>query len=160
MARGLLAITGADDMPEPIRRALLRQLGGKEADTTRAHPLAQMEALQQRWDASREPSMLKPGDLCLEKDGFKSYREAVNGPLVYMVWCPFDQFNYLHIQFAEDFQQQFGPMPHVDVIVAYMDSESHQITYRPHRLSHLRALTAEERSGLDQMNAMDGNVAP
>jgi hypothetical protein len=100
-------------------------------------PAAQAMELRARWQSAQESISLRPGDLCVEKDGLGSGGEGTRDRRLYIIWCLLDPNDWLDRELVSRFlAHDLAGVDRLDCIVAKLDGPV--VTVYPHQLALLR----------------------
>jgi len=100
-------------------------------------PAAQAMELCARYQSAQELHALRPGDLCVEKDGLGSMRQENRGRCILIVWRLLDLSNWMDQKLVERFlSYNLAGTDRLDCVVASVDGGV--LTVYPHQLALLR----------------------
>lgn len=138
--------------PETMQ-ALLETLGAGKRESRKApDPLVQIIELRSRWDAIQEATTdFKPGDLCVEKEGFASNK--LDGQIIYVYWGAIDHTDPMHKRYLDKWVQESADFePTDDCFIGFVIPESKgAFIIRPYTRARLRALSADETRQADSV---------
>jgi len=101
-------------------------------------PAAQAMELRSRWEAARQTSDLKPGDLCVDKPGLGSLRKEYRGSVIYIVWRMLDPDDWLDREIVlRHVGRGTAGIDRPDCLIGDVSDGDGVVAIRPHQLSQL-----------------------